>query len=313
MKRKGILLVLAAASLWGISGSVAQFLFERKGFRPDWLVDVRLLAAGTGMLLIASLGGSRKRVLAIWKSPKDVRELLLFSLLGMLAVQYTYFTAIRHSNAATATVLQYLAPALIFCYTAFRRRKRPSVREGVAVVLSFAGILLLATHGRIGTLAITPAAFFWGLASAAALGFYSVQPVRLLREWGSGVVVGWGMLIGGAALSLVRPPWSFQGQWDGEAALATGFIVLFGTLIAFFCYMESLKQLEPAEASILSCLEPLTSALLAVVWLGTLFGTFDWLGAACIVGTVVLLSWSRKPAVPVQTGHPPSLSKERAG
>jgi len=192
MKQRGILLVLTAAALWGISGSVAQYLFQQKGFAPDWLVDVRLLAAGAGMLLITSLRGSGKRVLAIWRSPRDVGELLLFSLLGMLAVQYTYFTAIRHSNAATATVLQYLAPALICCYTALRRRRLPSPREWMGVGLSFAGILLLATHGRIGSLAITPAAFLWGLGSAVALGFYTIQPTRLLREWGSAMIVGWG-------------------------------------------------------------------------------------------------------------------------
>lgn len=121
------------------------------------------------------------------------------------------------------------------------------------------------------------------------------------------------MLIGGLALSFVKPPWSFSGQWDAGAALGTFFIVLFGTLIAFYCYMESLKHLDAAEASILSCLEPLTSALLAVIWLKTLFGPFDWLGAACIVGTVILLSVRRESGGMKASETEHSLSNEKAG
>ncbi|WP_058304112.1 DMT family transporter [Gorillibacterium timonense] len=294
-KAKGILLVLTAASLWGISGSVAQYLFEQHHLRPEWLVDVRLLVAGLAMLLIVSVR-SPGRIWRIWASPKDVLELLLFSLLGMLAVQYTYFAAIRHANAATATVLQYLAPALICCYLALRRRTMPTARELTAVALSFAGTLLLATHGRIGSLSMTPAALIWGIVSAIALAFYTLQPIRLLREWGSGTVVGWGMLLGGIALSFVQPPWRFSGDWNLSSGLGVGFIILFGTLIAFFCYMESLNILDASETSVLACLEPLTAALLGVLWLGSAFGPIDWLGALCIIGTVVLLSLSQSQA-----------------
>ena len=112
-------MVLIGAVLWGISGTVAQYLFQYYGFSPEWLVVVRLLVSGTILLGLASLKGNQK-IWDIWKDKKDVPSLILFSIFGMLAVQYTFFAAIKYSNAATATVLQYLAPAMISCFINWR-------------------------------------------------------------------------------------------------------------------------------------------------------------------------------------------------
>lgn len=45
----------------------------------------------------------------------------------MLMVQYTYFAAIKHSNAATATVLQYAGPVIIAIYLAIKNKKSPDL------------------------------------------------------------------------------------------------------------------------------------------------------------------------------------------
>ena len=73
------------------------------------------------------------------------------------------------------------------------------------------GIFFLATHGRFGALSISLAALAWGIASAMASAFNSLQPAGLLKRHGPAVVAGWGMLIGGVALSFLHPPWIVQG------------------------------------------------------------------------------------------------------
>ena len=83
-----------------------------------------------------------------------------FAVFGMLAVQYTYFAAIKYSNAATGTVLQYLMPIVIVFYTALTTRKPPRPLELVCVLLAVAGTFLIVTHGNLSVLAISPAACF---------------------------------------------------------------------------------------------------------------------------------------------------------
>ena len=45
-RTKGIILVIIGSMLWGVSGTVAQYLFQKKGFSTEWLVVIRLLISG---------------------------------------------------------------------------------------------------------------------------------------------------------------------------------------------------------------------------------------------------------------------------
>ncbi|RWR09668.1 DMT family transporter [Siminovitchia fortis] len=286
---RGMALVLTGAIFWGVSGTVAQYLFQQEKFSPEWLTVVRLLSSGLLLLAIA-YRKEKERAWAVWKNKRDAFNLIIFSILGMLAVQYTYFAAIQYSNAATATVLQYLGPVLITLYVAVLMRRMPRPIEAAAVLLAVLGTFLLVTQGSIRQLSISGLALFWGLSSAVAMAFYTLYPHSLLTKWGSTIIVGWAMLIGGAGFSFVHPPWRFEGQWSIPAACAVVFIVIFGTLIAFYCYLESLKYLSAPETSILASVEPLSAAFTSVIWLNVSFGVPEWSGTLCIIATIALLS-----------------------
>lgn len=283
----GIVLVLSAAILWGITGTVAQYLFQFHQFTKEWLVVVRLLFAGV-LLLLFSLGKRNPNVWTIWKESK--LSLIFFGIFGLLGVQFTFFAAIEASNAATATLLQYLAPVIIVFYVAIRLKSLPIRQQVIAIFFALFGTFLLVTNGNFQELSISGWALFWGIVSAFSLAFYTLQPLNLLNKYGSIIVVGWGMFIGGIGMSFIHPPWKVEGIISPISILALVFIIIFGTLIAFLFYLESLKYLKATETSLLACAEPLSSAGLAVIWLKVPFGIYEWAGAFCIIATIVILS-----------------------
>ncbi len=289
---KGYAMVLVAASLWGLSGTVAQFLFTREDFRPDWLVAVRMTSSGILLLGLSAATSERKQIGGIWKEWQDRLHLIIFSVFGMLSVQYTYFMAIRTGNAATATLLQYLAPTMIVLYLIIRFRRLPRYQEIGAVVLSMLGTFLLITDGSLSKLTISFISIQWGIASAITLAFYTTYPVKLLKKWSSAVVIGWAMIIGGVGLSLCDPlVWKMHGQhWCALSGLFVGFVVLFGTLIPFYLYLDSLHSIMPSEACLLASVEPLSAAVAAILWLHVSFGIVQAIGAFCIICTVVILA-----------------------
>ena len=288
-RTKGIILVLMAAIFWGVSGTVAQYLFHQQGFSTNWLVVTRLLIAGLGLLLFSRIVG-KQNIWIVWKNKSDLLQLVLFGIVGMLGVQYTYFAAIEHGNAATATVLQYLAPVLIALYLCIRIRSLPVKYEVIAIIFALCGTFLLVTKGNVQTLAISGPAFAWGILSAFALAFYTLYPSRMLSKWGTTLTVGWGMLIGGIGFSFIHPPWKFEGNWSLPSFTAVIFVVIFGTLLAFLFYMESMKYIKASEASLLACAEPLSAAFLAVIWLHVPFSAVEWMGASSIIATIFILS-----------------------
>lgn len=289
---KGILLVIIGSMLWGVSGTVAQFLFQKKGFSPEWLVVIRLLASGAILLSYTFIKG-KDDIWQVWKSKSTSFSLIIFSVIGMLGVQYTYFAAIKHGNAATATILQYLSPVIITCYLIIKNKKIPSYHETLAILLAMFGTFLIITKGSLNTLSISNLALFWGISAALTSAFYTLYPRYLLATYGSAIVVGWGMLIGGIAFSFIHQPWNFSGHWTAASILAVLFVVIFGTLIAFYCYLDSLKYIKPTEASVLSSMEPLSAAFLSVLWLHVPLDIAQWFGTICIIITIIILSFAK--------------------
>ena len=292
-RSKGIILVITGALFWGVSGTVSQYMFQTLHISAEWMTTVRLLCAGLLLTLIA-YKREGDRIFDIWRHKADILSVTIFGIVGMIGVQYTYLAAIVHSNAATATILQYLGPALVTSYFIMKAKRLPNKKEILAVVLALFGTFLLVTHGNIQTLSISKEGFFWGILAAIGLAFYTIQPIELLRRWGSTIVVGWGMLIGGVVFSFVHPPWKFEGEWYLSTNFAFFFVIICGTVLAFYCYLNSLIYLTASETSLLACAEPLSAAITAVIFLGVPFGLIDWLGSICILLTIVILSRKEK-------------------
>ncbi len=289
---KGIWMVLLGATLWGVSGTAAQVLLQHYGFTVGWLVTMRMSISGVLLLMMVSLSLGKKHVFSVWKSKQDGLGMVVFGVFGLLGVQYSYFAAIFAGNAATATLLQYLGPAFITIYVALRLRRFPTWRQQAAVALAFIGTGLLVTNGNWRGLSISAMALVWGLLSALTAAFYTVYPEKLVQKYGAATVVGWAMAVGGVVLCFINPPWRIQGQFTPYAVLLILFVILFGTLAAFYLYLGGLHYISPSEVSVLGCAEPLSAAIIGVVFLNVNFSVFGIVGGICIVATVIILSRS---------------------
>lgn len=294
-RRTGLFLVISGAIFWGVGGTVAQKLFQQYAIDVNWLVTTRLLTAGFLLLAVQFFGKDRSQILDVWKNKKTAVQLIIFGLLGMLAVQYTYMASIKHGNAAVATLLQYLAPVMIIIYLLLRKQSVLTRQDLLTVSLALVGCFFLLTNGSISQLSVPIPAIVWGILSGAALAFYTLYAVPLLKQYDSLVIVGWAMVIGGFALSFIHPPWRMDFiSLTAETYLYLTFVIVFGTMIAFWFYIESLQSLLPKETSLLGSLEPLAAVLTTVIWLKQPFGFFQWIGTACIIGMILLLALNKK-------------------
>ncbi|WP_140985007.1 DMT family transporter [Asticcacaulis tiandongensis] len=297
------ILALFSALCWGIAGTLAQFLFHHKNISPEWLVTARMLV--TGVLMTAFALIRRPKVtLSVFSDRKDTLRLLSFSILGMWSVQYTYFAAINASNAATATIIQYVGPVLIAGWYAAIEKRWPRPLEFLCLFMAIGGVFLLVTHGRPDSLSLSPMALFWGLLAAVALAVYTIQPLQLMSRYPTEAVIGWAMLIGGGLFSLISQPWHIEGVWDPQSLSAFAFIVVFGTLLSFHAYLTAVKLIGARPVSLMACAEPLAAAGIGIVWLKIPFGAYDWLGATLILGTILILTLQEQKPPNTETVKP---------
>lgn len=291
--------VLIAAVLWGSSGVCAQYIMEQSQMSSQFLTMTRLLFAGLILLMLSFVHGDR--IFRIMKNRKDALSLLFFTLVGALTVQLSFLMTIEKSNAATATVLQFLAPTIIVAWFSLVRKSRPGMLVFAAIGTSLMGTFLLVTHGNPTSLSISGGALFWGIVSAFTAAFYTTYPSQLIARYGTLPIVGWSMLIGGAVL---LPFYAGQGEsftLSGNVVLAFFYLVVIGTSLTFSLYLKGAQMIGGPRASILSCAEPLSSAFLSLLLLGITFTLPDWLGTLLILSSVILISLdSRRRSTPVE-------------
>ncbi len=126
---------------WGLCGACAQYLFRTEHVTSNFLVPWRMTLAGA-LLLGWHLVRSPKQLLGPWRSGRDALQLLLYAIFGMAMCQYAYFATIELSNAGTATVLQYAAPAMLLLVVCCLERRWPGRIEVLAVVCASAGVFV---------------------------------------------------------------------------------------------------------------------------------------------------------------------------
>ena len=180
---------------------------------------------------------------------------------------------------------------LIVVYLAFREKKLPTKLECIAVFGCLAGTILLATHGNLKSLSLSPQALFWGALSSIALAFYTVYPVRLLAKYDAMLLIGWSILVLSFVMHFVHPSWDYAGNWNTSTVLAMVFIVIFGTTIPYLMFLNGVKYIGPTKSSLYASAEPLASTVVSVVWLKVHLEFIDYIGFVFIVAAVLLLSF----------------------
>ena len=285
---KGTLFTVIAGIAWGLSGTSGQYLMAH-GISALVLTNIRLIVAGL-LLVLLSYIKSKEQFLAFLKDKSSLFSLFLFALFGLFLNQLAYLSAIQETNAGTATVLQYVCPVGILAYTCIKDKVAPTIAEIISMILAIGGTFLIATHGQLDQLSMTPAGLFWGLFSALTYALYIILPIKLIKKWGSILVIGVGMTISGfvavpfTGIIGASLPMSF------DIFLAFAGIILIGTVFAYTAFLKGASMVGPVKSSLLASIEPISAVFFAFMIMGYIFYPIDFLGMAMILLAVTIIS-----------------------
>ncbi|WP_085876016.1 DMT family transporter [Peptoniphilus vaginalis] len=284
---RGLFFASMGALSWGISGVCSQYLFMNYVIDSSWLTAVRMVLSGIVLLILAAFK-DKDKVIKIWTVPKDVCWLFAFAILGLLMCQYTFVSAIKYSDSATATVLQSLNVVIMIVFMSIVTRTRMKLSQVIAVFLAVFGTYLISTGGNPGNMTISTAGLVFGLLSALGVITYTLFSRPIILKWGNILVTGWGMLIGGLVISIITKAWIIPRDLDFIAWLMIAIIILVGTAGGFSIFLEGVKHIGPVKATLIGCLEPASATLFAAIFLGMRFSLVELGGFFCILLTVFL-------------------------
>lgn len=288
-RTKGAILTAFAGICWGLSGSVGQYLFQVKGMDSSWLVPMRLGVSGIVLLLYCFVHYGRK-ALEPFRNRADAMQMIVYGLFGISFCQFTYFLAIQLSNAASATVFQNTSPVFILAVSCLQAHRKPSRNEVLAVFFAVAGVFLMSTHGDISSLSASWQALLVGLFSAFCVMIYNCIPKRVINTYPPALLQAWAFVMGGIFFSLVFRIWTIHYVPDLTGWLGVAFVALVGNILAFICYITGIRMIGPEKGILYAFSEPLTAALITMIFLHTPFTLFDGLGFVCEFIMLVLIS-----------------------
>ena len=274
---RGIVCAALGGIFWGFSGACGQFLFNWYSVDPLWISAVRMMGAAPILMLLCLARSS-------WRS-----SLVLSTIFGMCFVQIAYLVAISYSNAATATVLQYAGPVMVVLVVCLLSKRRPTLKELLAMVSVVLGVFILATHGNPGNLALSPEGIVWGLLAAVGVVFYTLLPSSLMWRFGSMPVLAWCMTLSAIVTVSAVQPWNAMPTLDAIGRIAVGAMIVVGTVGGFAFYLQGVNDAGASTASLVSSVETVSATAFAVLWLGTSFMPMDFVGFIFIMITVFLL------------------------
>ena len=247
----------------GIKRCDVADLFSSSNVTAEWLVVLRMSIAGLCILLY-KVCKTGKDVFRVLKNGKDFCRFFIY-MMSILLMQFSYSKAIQTSNAATATVLQYTYPVFVLLYTAVEKKKMPKLYESIAVFSAFAGVWLIATHGKPYTLQITKEALVWGIVSSLAFVVYTVYPKKLYETYDGTSLLGLAMMLDSFIIVSVTGCYHKVFTVTPTVVILTGFITLFGCMIPLITYNIGVKKLGNVRASLFVTVEPVFCALAAAV------------------------------------------------
>lgn len=281
---RGFLLIVLAASLWGVAGTAAKHLFNQQ-VSPFELVEVRLTLSFA--FLFVYLAVVNRPLLKV--SRADLPYLLVFGSCGVAAVQFTYLYTISQTNVATAVFLQYLAPMLVALYGMVFLKERPGLYKLLALFLAVGGGFLIVKGHPGGGLAVNPAGLTGGLASALTFAFYTLYGKKGLARLNSWTMLVYGFGAGALAWSLYIPPWQAAAGHSLLTWLFFLYIAVFATILPFGFFFKGLQYLHPVKAGIISTLEPVVAAAVAWLVLQETLLPLQMLGGALVCVAVILV------------------------
>ncbi len=219
--------------------------------------------------------------------------LLLLALTGVAVFQSLVYLGLRSTTAVNGVLLNSSGPLFILLCSWILERERTTLRQVAGMLLSFAGILVILSHGEIENVL----RFRFGLGDAwlllamAVWGVYSVLLKRRPAELsGTGflfVISVTGVLLlapAYAALAIQTPP-----RWPGmEAAAGVLYMGVAASVLAFICWNRGVATLGANTAGFTLHLLPAFGTVLAILFLSETFHAFHAAGITTIVAGVLL-------------------------
>jgi drug/metabolite transporter (DMT)-like permease len=307
----GLVLVVLGAVLFIQNAGVSRIAL-RAGVDPLTLTNTRV--TGTVVVLLVAALLFRRDAL---RPPTGRLGLLIVAhgLVGVAALQWTYFVAIDRLPVGMALLLEYQAPILVALWARFVQHEQVRPRLWAGLALAWGG--LVAATGIYQGLAFDPVGIAGGVGAAICFATYFLIGEHGVARLDPLRVILWSFLCAAVGLNLVHPvtrlPWrlldeqvSLLGRLSGGTApvwAVLAWIVVVGTVLPFGVELLALRHLRATTVTMVAMLEPIGVSALGWMWFSESLDTIALVGGLAVVVGIVVAQSARLTTEVIEPPH----------
>ena len=282
----GDILIIIAGLFWGSMGIFVRHLNDL-GFTSIQVACLRLTTAGLIFALVLLIKDRKGFKI----NAKDIPLFLALGLVSILFFTCCYFTAIRLMTMSTAAILLYTSPIWVMVLAIIFLKEKFSVQKLIALVLAFAGCVLVSGFGG----KVTVVGILVGLGSGLGYGLYSIFGTFALKKYSPYTVTCYTFLVAGfGSIFVANPPDLIAkiSAVDNKLSLF-GFVLLTAVVTAvipFLLYTLGLNKTTAGRAAVLATVEPAAATLFGFFVMGEKVGLVAIAGIILVFTAIVVLS-----------------------
>ncbi len=289
---RGVWLILAAAVLWGTTGTSQALAPE--GSSPAAIGALRLLLGGSALAVSAYLRGGLRR-----HSWPVVQTLAAGGFIALY--QISFFGAVAKTGVAVGTIVAIgSSPVFAGILEYLSRRKKPGGRWYLSTFVAVSGCLLLLLQS--GDVRVDGLGILLALAAGFSYASYALGIKMLLPGRSAEDVTAVVFCLGALFLSpvLFRADLHWLGQVNGWLMMLH--LGLIATALSYWLFASGLATVPASTAVTLSLAEPMTAAVLGVLVVGERLNLAAGCGLFLILSALLLLilpaGWVRSAGRP---------------
>jgi DME family drug/metabolite transporter len=275
--RQGVLQVLAAAVLFGTTGTSAAF--APIAATTASIGAARLVLGGLGLLaFLPLLGGRRAVVLDLWRTPAGILAGLMTAL-----YQLAFFAGVSLAGVALGTLVTIgSGPILVGLASWVLLREAPSRGWWASTAIGVTGLGFLALDGSVQPNVVV-GGLLLSLVAGAAYAAYTVSAKALIVR-GASPSEAMAAAFGLGGIGMIPLLLATGADWllSGYGLAIALWLGLGTTTVGYVLFGRGLQILPAGPVATLVLAEPLVATLLGVGVLGEPIGGAGWIGAALV-------------------------------
>ncbi len=286
MKKRALLYIIIASVLWGTSGIFVHYLAPY-GFSSVQMTALRGIVSAIAFVAYALL---RDRSL-FRTTPKEFIT-FAFSGIFIFGTATCYYASMQASSVSTAVVLMYTAPIFVMAFSVAFFGERMNLLKGLSVVCMLIGCALVS--GVLGGITFNPVGILFGLASGILYSAYNIFAKIEMMHHSNPVSASLYCFI---VMGIVAFACSNPSELFSLIAASPGEIIPLGigigictSVLPYFLYTLSLRDLPAGTATTLGIIEPMAATVFSVVFLGEGVSALSLCGILLILGAVMILN-----------------------